>query len=211
MKSRSLTFCSFVRRVLVCFLCFNGPLLIGQNASSPMRFEELIRPVLAERCYSCHANGESEGGISFDSIASLNGTEEEEAIVWFRVLKQLQTGLMPPREEPRLDCHQIALVMDWIKRGPLKLNPDMPYPGKVTIRRLNRFEYRNTIKDLFGIDYNTSAAFPADDTGHGFDNIGDVLSISPLLLASSLRLYFEQLISTDCETIIQGSRIAVQA
>ena len=181
MKHSSFTFFSLVRLVTVCLLCFNGPLLIGQNPSSSKRFEELIRPVLVERCYSCHANGESEGGVSLDSTAFLNGTEEQ-AIFWFRVLKQLQAGLMPPREEPRPDHHQIALVMDWIKRGPLGLNPDTPDPGKVTVRRLNRFEYRNTIKDLLGLDYNASAAFPADDTGHGFDNIGDVLSISPLLL-----------------------------
>src|SRR5207245_1688186 len=63
-----------------------------------------------------------------------------------------------------------------------KIDPQNPDPGRVTVRRLNRIEYRNTIRDLLGVHYDTDAEFPPDDTGHGFDNIGDVLSLSPLLL-----------------------------
>ncbi|MDB6129097.1 MAG: hypothetical protein JWM04_204, partial [Verrucomicrobiales bacterium] len=65
-------------------------------------------------------------------------------------------------------------------------NPNDPDPGRVTVRRLNRVEYRNTIKDLMGVDYNTDTEFPPDDTGHGFDNIGEVLTISPMLLEKYL-------------------------
>src|SRR5690606_17835292 len=55
-------------------------------------------------------------------------------------------------------------------------------PGRVTIRRLNREEYNNTIRDLVGVDFDPAEGFPADDTGYGFDNIGDVLSLSPIML-----------------------------
>ena len=61
-----------------------------------------------------------------------------------------------------------------------------PDPGRVTVRRLNRVEYRNTIRDLIGVDYDTTSEFPPDDTGHGFDNIGDVLTLSPMLLEKYL-------------------------
>ena len=70
-----------------------------------------------------------------------------------------------------------------MRSGSTRRTPD---PGRVTIRRLNRVEYRNTIRDLVGVDFDTTAEFPPDDTGHGFDNIGDVLSLSPLLLEKYL-------------------------
>ena len=66
------------------------------------------------------------------------------------------------------------------------IDPKDPDPGRVTVRRLNRVEYRNTIRDLMGVDYDTDVEFPPDDTGHGFDNIGDVLTLSPLLLEKYL-------------------------
>ena len=78
------------------------------------------------------------------------------------------------------------LLEDWIKYGAFGIDPEDPDPGRVTVRRLNRVEYRNTIRDLIGVDYDTDAEFPPDDTGHGFDNIGDVLTLSPLLLEKYL-------------------------
>ena len=74
----------------------------------------------------------------------------------------------------------------WIKYKAFALNPLAPDPGRVTLRRLNRVEYRNTVRDLLGVEYRADEEFPADDTGHGFDNIGDVLSVSPLLLEKYL-------------------------
>ena len=61
-----------------------------------------------------------------------------------------------------------------------------PDPGRVTLRRLNRVEYRNTIRDLTGVDFKADEEFPPDDTGHGFDNLGDVLTVSPMLLEKYL-------------------------
>ncbi|HAO94556.1 MAG TPA: hypothetical protein DCQ96_00715, partial [Verrucomicrobiales bacterium] len=79
-----------------------------------------------------------------------------------------------------------AELMAWIESNVLKLDPENPDPGRVTIRRLNREEYRNTIWDLLGVEYNVDDNFPPDDTGFGFDTIGDVLTISPLLLEKYL-------------------------
>lgn len=94
---------------------------------------------------------------------------------------------MPPAGEARPDDAEQQKLFDWIQRYAFDSDPANPDPGRVTIRRLNRVEYRNTIRDLMGIDFNTADEFPADDSGYGFDNIGDVLSMSPLLLEKYLR------------------------
>src|SRR5262245_8407124 len=94
---------------------------------------------------------------------------------------------MPPAGEERPTPEERQKVLDWIKFDVFRINPNDPDPGRVTVRRLNRTEYRNTIRDLTGVDYNTTEFFPVDDSGYGFDNIGDVLSVSPLLMEKYLQ------------------------
>lgn len=146
---------------------------------------EAAQTLVSDNCYSCHGDGEREGGVALDELWS-NEDVHVRKETWHRVLKQLRSGLMPPREESPLPVEQVAALSDWIKHAALELDPQRPSPGAVTIRRLNRTEYRNTIRDLLGVDFDSEAAFPADDTGHGFDNIGDVLSLTPLLLEKYL-------------------------
>ncbi len=102
---------------------------------------------------------------------------------WPDILKMVQSGEMPPKEKPRpapseLDAF-VKLVNGVFELADKNAKPD---PGRVTIRRLNKVEYNNTIRDLLHIDFNPSEDFPSDDVGHGFDNIGDVLTISPVLM-----------------------------
>jgi hypothetical protein len=144
------------------------------------KFEAGIKPILSENCSSCHADGSAEGSFSLDALLHEQDPSKRNT-QWHRVLKQLQADLMPPREEPQPSDEQVQSVLDWIKFDAFEIDPQNVNPGKVTVRRLNRAEYRNTIRDLIGVDYDTDMNFPADDTGRGFDNIGDVLSISPLL------------------------------
>jgi len=98
----------------------------------------------------------------------------------------VRAGIMPPAGKPQPNSEERQLLEDWIKFGAIGIDRNDPDPGRVTVRRLNRTEYRNTIRDLIGVDFDTTAEFPADDTGHGFDNIGDVLTLSPLLLEKYL-------------------------
>lgn len=145
------------------------------------KYEDEILPILEDNCFSCHGEGEDKGKISFDTFGS---TEElmKQTSLWDHALRNVRAGLMPPAKKKRPSTEDLSKLEEWIKRGPLKLDPANPDPGRVTLRRLNRVEYRNTIKDLTGYDFRTDEEFPADDTGYGFDNIGDVLSTSPLLL-----------------------------
>ncbi len=143
-------------------------------------FRKSAAPVLNKFCSGCHNAELKKGGIDFDvddPAPLIKNTD-----VWLKTLKMLQADMMPPKGKRRPTSEQVAELERWIKYSAFAIDPKNPDPGRVTIRRLNRTEYRNTIRDLLGVDFNATAEFPADDTGHGFDNIADVLTISPLLL-----------------------------
>src|SRR5881409_3412634 len=93
---------------------------------------------------------------------------------------------MPPEKKPQPTPEERELIAAWIQSEIFKCDCDHPDPGRVTIRRLNRAEYNNTIRDLVGIDFRPADDFPSDDVGYGFDNIGDVLSLPPVLMEKYL-------------------------
>jgi mono/diheme cytochrome c family protein len=154
-----------------------GPAFAAEP-TGPEQYRKAVAPVLEQYCADCHS-GEGKGGVTFDrDPAALL----RDRAVWEKTLKVLRAGMMPPKGKPRPTAEEVGRVEAWVKGTAFGLDPTNPDPGRVTLRRLNRVEYRNTVRDLMGVDFNADAAFPADDTGHGFDNIGDVLSLSPLLL-----------------------------
>ncbi len=134
------------------------------------RFREKVQPILETYCYGCHGYGTSEGGRTLDAFASDEAILADRAL-WWAALKNVRAGIMPPAGEERPNNDERRQLFDWIKFDALGIDPANPDPGRVTLRRLNRTEYRNTIRDLFDVDYNTSDEFPADDSGYGFDNI----------------------------------------
>ena len=99
---------------------------------------------------------------------------------WGRILERVKAGEMPPPPIPK--PAGLAGMISYIQSQFEALDRNTPAdPGRITARHLNRSEYRNTIRDLLGVDFQTAQEFPVDDSGEGFDNIGDVLSVSPLL------------------------------
>jgi hypothetical protein len=153
----------------------------GAESADLTQFRERIEPLLVEYCYECHAAGVKKGGIDFEKLAS-SGDVLGKRDLWWAVLKNVRAGIMPPAKKPRPTPDELLVLEDWIKHRAFGIDPGQPDPGRVTLRRLNRIEYRNTIRDLMGIDFRTEEEFPPDDTGYGFDTIGDVLTVSPLLL-----------------------------
>src|SRR5213075_3106094 len=133
----------------------------------------------------CHADGANKGGITFDEFKS-DQLLLEDRDLWWKALKNLRADLMPPPKKVQPTAAQKKLIEEWIKTNVFKTDQENPDPGRVTVRRLNRVEYRNTIRDLMGIDFDTEKEFPPDDSGHGFDNIGDALTLSPMLLEKYL-------------------------
>lgn len=147
---------------------------------SAAKYHKTVEPILTQYCSGCHNTDLKKGGVAFD--VDDTGALIADTELWLKALKMLRAEMMPPRGKRRPSTEQLAQIEKWIKYSAFAIDPRDPDPGRVTLRRLNRTEYRNTIRDLMGVDFNTTAEFPADDTGHGFDTLGDVLSISPLLL-----------------------------
>jgi hypothetical protein len=173
--------------VALCAPCLGETGPGDQRASqAATRFREHVQPILETYCYGCHGYGASEGNRTLDDF------ESDEALVgdiklWSAVLRNVRAGVMPPAGEERPNEEERQVLFDWIKFEAFGIDRANPDPGRVTLRRLNRVEYRNTIRDLMGVEYDTTENFPADDTGYGFDNIGDALSMSPLLMEKYLK------------------------
>ena len=171
----------------VAVLIFGGIICMGEAraAAADAQFHSKVEPVLKEYCYDCHGDGAHKGNVAFDqwkSDAEVAGNSE----LWWKALRNLRAGMMPPANKPKPTAEQKKQIESWIKQAVFHANPKEPDPGRVTLRRLNRTEYRNTVRDLTGVDFNTEADFPPDDSGHGFDNISDALTLSPMLLEKYL-------------------------
>jgi hypothetical protein len=165
---------------------FAAMLVLGSAAMADnARFRKDIHPILTEYCYDCHGDGMEKGNVAFDGFASDEALLADRTL-WLQVLKNLQTRTMPPEKKERPSDRQIARLESWIKSDVFQIDPKNPDPGRVTVRRLNRAEYRNTVRDLMGVDYDTKEEFPPDDSGYGFDNISDVLTLPPMLLEKYL-------------------------
>ena len=142
-------------------------------------FEDAVRPVLRQTCFKCHSAQISSGGLNLESldIADSLASHRED---WTMVLQRIKAGEMPPPPAPK--PAGLDRMISYIERQFAALDRNTQAdPGRITARHLNRVEYRNTIRDLLGVDFQTAQEFPVDDSGEGFDNIGDILSISPLL------------------------------
>ncbi len=155
--------------------------LIAATARAADGYKSEIEPLLVEYCFDCHGDGSHEGDFRMDAFTDLN-THLGDTQHWLPVWRNLRSQIMPPSDEAQPNSADKQKLLSWIESTVFKLDPDNPDPGRVTIRRLNRNEYRYAVYDLLGVVYDTTEAFPPDDSGYGFDNNGDVLSISPLLM-----------------------------
>src|SRR5437867_9802001 len=147
-------------------------------------FQTRIQPLLSKYCFGCH--GEKKKGDLDLRIYTDEASVLRDRKTFAKVIKNLQAHEMPPEKKPQPTPEERELITAWIQSEIFKCDCDHPDPGRVTIRRLNRAEYNNTIRDLVGVDFQPADDFPADDSGYGFDNIGDVLSLPPVLLEKYL-------------------------
>lgn len=155
------------------------------SAHAEISYEKQIVPLLDKYCYSCHGNGKKKGDFALD-IYKAQADAVNDPKAWEKVLENLRSHTMPPEEKPQPKLEEVELVSKWIEAQVFACDCDNPDPGRVTLRRLNRAEYNNTIRDLVGVPFQPADDFPADDSGYGFDNIGDVLSVPPVLMEKYL-------------------------
>ena len=142
------------------------------------------RTLIEDYCVSCHNQKTKAGslvleGLDFDRVA--NNTE-----VWEKVLRKVRTGQMPPPKAPKPGAHESAAFISWLAGALDRAARVNPNPGRPAVHRLNRAEYSNAIRDLLAVDIKPGQALPVDDSGYGFDNIGEVLTLSPALLEKYL-------------------------
>lgn len=155
----------------------------SRDARHDRTYRDDIQPLLAEYCTDCHSGAEAMGDIDLERFADLAAVRKDRE-TWEHVLKMLKSESMPPADAGVLPTpEERTLLVDWVDSALYDVDCSQARdPGRVTIRRLNRNEYNNTIRDLVGVDFQPADDFPSDDVGNGFDNIGDVLSLPPLLL-----------------------------
>ncbi|RYG34058.1 DUF1592 domain-containing protein [bacterium] len=146
-------------------------------------FEREGQAFVKKYCARCHGA---------DPVAGFDMTKAKTVAMvqaagdgWDKVHKNVASKHMPPQGTPQPTKAERDLFLKVLNEA-LSVNCDLADPGRVTLRRLNRHEYDNTIRDLLGIDSKFAEDFPSDDVGYGFDNIGDVLSLSPLLMEKYL-------------------------
>jgi hypothetical protein len=156
------------------------------SAGGEPAFVRDVRPLVDKYCVRCHKGPRPKGGVALDR-------DKDEAAVlknrrtWEKVADNLRSGDMPPPGARRPSAGELDRINAWLDAVVLKADcSGFQGPGRVTLRRLNRAEYNNTLRDLLGIQFQPAKDFPADDVGYGFDNIGDVLSLPPILLEKYL-------------------------
>ncbi len=180
------------QRRLNCIMPWKPPIimfgvcLLGVFAQSEvLRGDEPFAAASAlvqKYCADCHQGDEPAGSLELSNVAS-PAVIVQERQKWEQVLKVARTGQMPPPKADRPTSEELQTLISYLKLVFDEADRNaVSRVGKVTVRRLNRSEYNNTIRDLMGVDFAPAADFPADDIGHGFDNIGDVLTISPVLM-----------------------------
>ncbi|QYK53555.1 MAG: DUF1592 domain-containing protein [Fimbriimonadaceae bacterium] len=160
---------------------------VPQDANKQLNeeFDKSIYPILEINCIGCHSGSSPSAGLDLGALESTAQVAAEPK-KYEKVIQMLRSQVMPPPDSGAPTLAEREKVVSWIQRA-LSQNCVLDGPGKVTIRRLNRNEYNNTVNDLLGIDMDLSKDFPSDDVGYGFDNIGDVLTLTPLHLEMYLK------------------------
>ena len=160
-------------------------LTLGAVAPTPAAeapsFADAGVPFLQKHCVSCHGKDKQKGDFALhefrDDVSVLRARKR-----WREVMEQVRTGEMPPDDKPAPSSEEKQRFLASVTGIFAKADSAKPDPGRLTVRRLNRNEYNNSIRDLLHVEFRPADDFPSDDVGRGFDNIADVLAVSPVLM-----------------------------
>jgi hypothetical protein len=209
--------CRFIRVGLVCcFVVATQSILAGDKTTEKQStdtadeqhfWQQEVKPFLQRYCYDCHSGEGAEADIDFGKYDSAELLSAERPR-WNQIRGMIEIGAMPPVDyEPLPSIESREKIAKWIDRKVNTVDCGVVHdPGRVTVRRLNNVEYDNTLRDLFAIEFSPSTlvGFPSDGVGNGFDNQGDVLTLSPLQLEKYLqaaRLVCKKIIVHDRESL----------
>ena len=166
-------------------LCLIGPASAQAPATVGVvpgkSFASDVLPVMEKYCWDCHGDGAHKGELNLDKYKD-EKTVLADRKIWSGVMFHIDQWTMPPAKKDQPTAQEREFLAKYLDQLLNPIDPNHPDPGRVTIRRLNRMEYNNTMRDLLGVDIRPADDFPEDDTGYGFDNIGDVLALPPILM-----------------------------
>ena len=152
----------------------------GQSASAPANAPERQSAVVVKYCVTCHNDRVKASGVSFEKMSLSEVPEHAE--VWEKAVRKLRGGMMPPQGSPRPDAATHDALRNWLEQELDHGAAARPNPGRPMLHRLNRAEYGNAVRDLLALRVDVASLLPPDDSGYGFDNIADLLGVSPVLL-----------------------------
>jgi len=138
------------------------------------------RALVDTYCVTCHNQRLRTAGLMLDRMDVDHPAQGAET--WEKVIRKLRGGMMPPQGNPRPDETAKFDFINYLETSIDRAAAAHPNPGRSPLHRLNRTEYGNAVRDLLGLDIDVSSLLPADDESDGFDNIADVLKVSPSLL-----------------------------
>ena len=138
------------------------------------------RALLNRYCVACHNRRTLTAGLALDTLDVAR--VETNAATWEHVIRRLRANAMPPAGRPRPTAATTHEFIAWLETELDRTGLQNPDPGRPAVHRLNRVEYANAVRDIFGLEIDVNALLPADDEQEGFDNIAEVLSVSPTLI-----------------------------
>ena len=136
--------------------------------------------VINTYCITCHSDKTRTGGLSLERADLVDVPKGAET--WEKVIRKIRAGMMPPPTAPRPAAARLDALAEFLETSLDRAAAAKPRPGRTVMHRLNRTEYGNAIRDLLALDIDAAALLPPDDESSGFDNIADVLTVSPSLM-----------------------------
>jgi mono/diheme cytochrome c family protein len=166
--------------LVVCFASRVGGQVAHPSAAADWReYQRAVQPFFAKHCFACHAEKES-GDVRLDRFTDEATLVKGLAIVG-KALEMLKKHAMPPKKRPQPGDDETKPVLAWMESFLARMDQQASAANRAAIRRLNRAEYNNTVRDLLGVTFRPADDFPPDVPAHGFDTVGGTLSVPPAL------------------------------
>jgi mono/diheme cytochrome c family protein len=200
---------SILATASVTFVAVSAPPVKKADVSTSAASYKRVRSFVDKYCIGCHGSDGASAGINLTKHKSLDAMLNDR-VTWDKVIGTIESQSMPPKGVPHPDIAARTAVVNALQSTFSQADCKINDPGRVTMRRLNKVEYNNTVRDLLRVSSTPADKFPSDDVGYGFDNIGDVLSISPLLMekyvAAARQLSREAIMAPE-DRVIPSKRV----
>jgi hypothetical protein len=175
-----------LRNALLAGLALLGSIGFTSKLWASKPDNDPARTFFAQHCKNCHVGDKPKGDFRLESL-SADFLDKENRERWLAVLEKVKTGAMPPKEKPRPPAREVEALTDWIGRQATGAQAaQTAADGRVVLRRLNRTEYQNTVRDLLGVEVDMKDLLPEDTAASGFDNSAEALHVSSFLMSSYL-------------------------